>query len=370
MHIVACRESFLAGIAPLMAIAQRGLKTNQNLLTVRTTQLGKVRLTCNDDNAVMCSQAEATVNSEGEFTVSAKLIFNIVRSLPQGAKVEVKADQAQITVQHGSSRFRLNAQSKPAELQRSGLVKDGACGEFTFDCAEFGYLLSVAQHAINEATSPTMPSTLLLHIIGERLRMVGTNGGRMAVASSSIPATQDAKIVITPNTVADIKAILAKSSGSDAIRFQWKDGLIEVSCGDTEYQAGIVESRFVDYERVIAATKIAPFHVGLGDLRGIIGRMLIVSNNMTVKLEGRTLNVSTEYGEGKKKGEECSESMELPEDARSVEGFQVAVNGKFLLDAFNAVRGEPVHLSYDGTGPLVILAANGEARVYVMPVRV
>lgn len=370
MHIVASRESFLAAVAPLMAIAQRGLKTNQNLLIVRATAAGTIQLTCSDDNAVMTSQAEVTVKAQGQFAVTAKRLHDIVRSLPPSSSIDLQATSTQITIAHGGSRFRVNAMPIPAPLERAAPASDGSSGQFTYNSSEFGYLLSVAQHAIAEAINAASPSTLLVHILGKRLRLIGTNGGRMAVASAAIEATQDARLILSPNTVADLKAIIAKSGGDDDFNFSWNNGLIEVSCGGTEYQAGIMDTKFVEYERVVSTTAVSPFHIGLAELRGIVSRMMIVSDAVTVKLDGRTLHVTTEISEGKKKGEECTESMELPDDALNVEGFQVTVNARFLMDAFNAVRGEPVHMSYSSGGPLVILAANGEARVYVMPLRV
>lgn len=370
MHILASREAILAAVAPLMAIAQRGLKTNQNLLIVRATAAGTMQLTCSDDNAVMTSQAEVTVKAEGQFAVTAKRLHDIVRSLPASSSIDLQATTTHITIAHGGSRFRVNAMPIPDALQRTGLSTNSGTGKFTYNTAEFGYLLSVAQHAVAEAMSAAVPDSLLVHITGNRLRLIGTNGGRMAVSSTAIEDTQDAKLILSPNTVADLKAIIAKSGGDDDFNFSWANGMIEVSCGGTVYQAGIIDSKFVDYERVVRSTVISPFHIGLAELRGIVSRMMIVSDAVTVKLEGRTLHVTTEVSEGKKKGEECTESMELPDDALNAEGFQVTVNARFLMDAFNAVRGEPVHLSYSSGGPLVILAANGEARVYVMPLRV
>nr|WP_312130724.1 DNA polymerase III subunit beta [Stenotrophomonas pavanii] len=369
MHIIANREAILAATAPLLAIAQRGLKTNQNIITVQALKDGRLNLSCCDDNATMASRAEAAVQQTGTFAVAAKRLHEIVRSFQPGAALALQSAGQQLAITQGRSRYRVNVVPAPEQTIRAGDVRDDASGEFTFDSGEFAYLLAVAQHGMNEPISPKIPNGILLHLTGERLRLIGTNGGRMAVASAAIRSNQPCKLLLGPNTIADLKAMLTKAAPGEQMTFRWGQGMLQVSCGCTEYRAGIPATSFVDYEAVMKRSAINPFHVGLEDLRGMVARMLIVSERLTVRLQGRTLSVATEIGEGKKKGEECTESVELPPDALQVDDFQVSVSGKYLLEAFNAVRGEPVHLSYAPGAPLTILAANGDARVYVMPIR-
>lgn len=368
MHVIATRETILAAVAPLLTIAQRGMKASQNVLSVRSLQNGTLQFTCSDDNAVMTTTAAAESVGSVAFAAAAKRFHEVFRSLPSGSKVEIKADDANLLIAHGGSRFKLNTASIPEPLSRAGNVGDSS-GEFSIGSDEFGYLLGVAQHAVHESMNPNIPSGILLHMTGDRLRLIGTNGGRMAVSSAAV-SSPEAKIVLSSNAVADIKSLITKSPDGDVLKFSWKDGVISVSCAGAVYQAGITFSTPLDYERVLNNTKIVTFHVGLDNVRSIVSRMLIVSSAITLRLSGRTMTVATEIGEGKKKGEECSESFEIPEDAKQVDEFQVTVNGRFLMDALGAVRGEPVHLSYVSGGPLVILASGGEARVYVMPLRV
>ncbi|QRD62722.1 hypothetical protein H8Z72_23485 (plasmid) [Xanthomonas citri pv. citri] len=368
MHITASRESILAATAPLLAIAQRGLKNNRNLLAVQAMQDGRINLSCSDDNATMAARTEAAVGRGGSCAVAAKRLHEIVRSFQPGAALDLRATDQHLTIAVGGSRYRVNAVPVPAPIVRTGAEGDTAGGEFSLDGAEFAYLLAVAQHGVNDPINPKMPSGILLHITGDRLRLIGTNGGRMAVSSTSVRSAP-CKLTLCANTIADLKAMLSKAGGGASMTFRWGAGVLRVSCGGTEYSAGITNMEFVDYERVMGGTVIAPFHVRLDDLRNMVARMLIVSDYLTVRLQGRTLSVSSEIVEGKKKGEECTESLVLPEDARQVDDFQVSMNGKYLMEAFNVLRGEPVHLSYAPGGPLVILAANAEARVYVMPYR-
>lgn len=369
MYFTATREAVLNAVAPLLSIAQRGIKTNQNILTLRSLSLSLVQISCSDDNAEMTTLAAAAVKREGVFAVAAKRFNDVVRSFPAGASIEFHGDGTHLAIVSGGSRFRVNCASLPQPLARSGGDTQTGAGGFSMDSAEFAYLLGVALHALPEATSTLIPNAVLMHMTGERLRLIGTNGGRMAVSSAAVSSTP-ARIVLSANTVADFKAVLSKASAASEVNLRWEGGILYLSCGDIEYQAGMGSNAFLDYEKVVASTQIVPFHVGLDDLRGIVGRMMIVSNAITVKLEGRTLTIGTEVSEGKKKGEECSESMEIPRDAKQVADFQVTLNGRFLLDGFNAVRGEPVHLSYNGNGAFSILASNGEARIYVMPLRV
>ncbi|RXD66033.1 hypothetical protein DB756_19785 [Xanthomonas perforans] len=171
--------------------------------------------------------------------------------------------------------------------------------------------------------------------------------------------------------MADIRTLLSKARSDEQIGFSWGSGMAHIKTTYADLHVGVLANTYVDYERIMAANTVNPFHVGLSDLREILTRTLILSTAVTVKLTGRSLSFITADQASRSQGQESIESIELPADARRVNDFAISVNAQYLLDALNAVRGESVHLSVSKPDtPLIVLANGGDARVYVMPVRI
>src|SRR5215510_10025153 len=69
---------------------------------------GTVRVMATDlDLQVVESMAAVSVESPGAITVSAHLLFDIARKLPEGSQVGLEAADNRLTVKAGRSRFQL-----------------------------------------------------------------------------------------------------------------------------------------------------------------------------------------------------------------------------------------------------------------------
>ena len=375
MKFTATRETILAATGPLMALALRGMKKSgsANSLTLDTGRAGMLRLHSADDNAEMSTLSDATVEASGKIGVSAKRLNDIIRNLDNGTVINFRSDGDNLILSSGRSSFKINCGKVVAPITRGKSVKDTTAGSFTFKAGELRRLVECAHGGVaGLPDASALPQGVLLHLTGQRMRLVGTNGGRMVVTSADVATEQAAKMVLSLDTIHDIKVILTKADADDDVVVRWAEGVFHLTSGVTEYHAGILSQDYVDYEGVMSKHKLAPFTLSLEDLTGIVQRMLIVSTALTVSLEGRTLSISTEVSEGKKKGEECVESIELPADAGPVEPFSVTVNGQFFSDALAKLVGTTVHLSHvSGNGtPLTVLSANADTRIYIMPLRV
>ncbi|WP_394697434.1 hypothetical protein [Pseudoxanthomonas japonensis] len=374
LHITTSREDLLSAITPLISVAQRGTKfrTGHSSLTIRAGEGSAVHLCASDDNTEVATISAASIKQSGEIGVSAKRLSDIMRSFDSGSTVELQRNGGFLSIKLGGSRYSINCDGPLAPVTRQVGKADDTTGEFTLAADEFKYLLDAACSGVAGIKPDSkLPQGVLFHLTGTRLRLVGTDGGRMAVASANVTTDQATKLVLGHNAVADLRSLLSKVKAEDQVSFGWGKGMVRVKTPHADFNVGVLDNSYVDYEAVMGANKLSPFHVGLTELREIVGRSLILSNFLTVKLSGRTLSFITADAESKKQGQESVESIELPEDAKQVSDFTINVNGQYLLDALNAVRGEPVHLSVSKPdAPLIVLANGGEARVYVMPVRV
>ena len=211
-------------------------------------------------------------------------------------------------------------------IKQSGKT-DHTSGEITLPAEEFKYLLDAACSGVaGLAPVSKLPQGVLFHLTGERLRLVGTDGGRMAVASAVVATDHATKIVLDHNVVADIRTLLTKAKSDEQIGFSWGNGIARIKTAHADLHVGILADSYLAYEKTMAPNPVSPSHVGLAALREIVTRTPILSTAVTVKLTGRTLSFITADLASKNQGQESVESIELPEDAKQVDAFTINVN--------------------------------------------
>src|SRR3954471_4541791 len=101
------REVFLKPLAQVVNVVERRqtLPVLANLLV--QVRAGQLSLTGTDLEVEMVSRSAVDDAQNGETTIPARKLFEIVRALPDGAKVVVSQAGDKVTVQAGRSRFTL-----------------------------------------------------------------------------------------------------------------------------------------------------------------------------------------------------------------------------------------------------------------------
>ena len=101
------REALLKPLQQVVGVVERRqtLPVLANLL-VRVAD-GKVSFTGTDLEVEMIATAEAEKLADGEITIPARKLFDIVRALPDGARIELKLNGDRIALNAGRSRFTL-----------------------------------------------------------------------------------------------------------------------------------------------------------------------------------------------------------------------------------------------------------------------
>jgi DNA polymerase-3 subunit beta len=101
------REALLKPLQQVVGVVERRqtLPVLANLL-VRVAD-GKVSFTGTDLEVEMIATTEAEKLADGEITIPARKLFDIVRALPDGARIELKLNGDRIALNAGRSRFTL-----------------------------------------------------------------------------------------------------------------------------------------------------------------------------------------------------------------------------------------------------------------------
>ena len=131
---------------------------------------------------------------DGEVTVPARKLVDICKSLPEGSTIEFSLDSGKAMVKAGRSRFTLS--TLPSRFPCRGRWSR-FCG-FVLDQSLVKHLIDGTAFAMAQQDVRYYLNGLYLEILGGRLRVVATDGHRLALATAPQRVDADDIGVIIP----------------------------------------------------------------------------------------------------------------------------------------------------------------------------
>src|SRR6185295_204574 len=154
--------------------------------------------------------AKSPLAKSGEarsLTVGARKLVDILRALPDGAEVTLQPQDKRLLVKAGKSRFTL--QTLPAEDFPRLAKAAGETARFAMPQKDLRRLLGLVQYAMAQQDIRYYLNGLLMVAEGTELKLVATDGHRLAFASSTLPSSVAKHEAIVPRkTVIELTKLL------------------------------------------------------------------------------------------------------------------------------------------------------------------
>lgn len=365
MRFALQREVFLKPLAQVVNVVERRqtLPVLANLLV--QVKDGQLALTGTDLEVEMVSRIAVDDARDGETTIPARKLFDIVRALPDGAKVTVSQSAEKITVQAGRSRFTLAslpAQDFPSidevEATERVRVPEGALKEL-IERTAFAMAQQDVRYYLNG---------LLFDLRDTSLRCVATDGHRLALCEAPYEGSASTKrqIIVPRKGVTELQRLL--EGGDREVEIEMGRGHIRLKRDDVTFTSKLIDGRFPDYEAVIPIGADREVKVDREALRASLQRAAILSNE---KYRGVRIEVSPGQLKISAHNPEQEEAQEEVEADTKVDELAVGFNVNYLLDALGALRDEHVVLALrDANSSALVREAGSErCRHVVMPLR-
>ena len=133
---------------------------------------------------------DGTTVSEGyAVTVAAKKLQDILRALPDKTQVTLESEESRLHAKAGKSRFHL--QTLPVEDFPKFPTGERATGENNLKQKELKHLLSRVQYAMAQQDIRYYLNGLLLLTEDNQLKVVATDGHRLAFARMALEPSED-----------------------------------------------------------------------------------------------------------------------------------------------------------------------------------
>ena len=287
----------------------------------------------------------AEVKSPGSLTAPGKKLQEITRELPDHP-VEVTTRGDQVEISCGQARFKLNG--LPAEEFPTLPSVDFDAG-LEVDCKELQALVHHTSFAVSSEESRPILNGVLWELRDGTMRMVATNGHRLARMSvaSGPSAGVGTSFIVAPPALQQVQRLL---KDVDRIQVGWDnpgDGVKKNHLGfrseSVEIYTRLIEGTYPNYEQVIPKDNDKVAVVDKRSLESAVRRMAVVASDQTHRIrvtleENRMhLNVLTpDLGEG-------HDELEL---SYSGEPLEIGFNASYLLEVLRYMPSDEVRMSF------------------------
>jgi DNA polymerase-3 subunit beta len=330
------------------------IHTADGTLTLQTTDL----------EISVKHRAPALIETEGQTVVPGKLLFDIVRSLPDAAVVMEK-DGDLVSVRCQQSAFTMRTLN-PADFPKFPEVE--ADKTITLPAQTISSMVRKVAKAVSRDETRAVLTGVLLVIEGAAVRLVATDSYRLSMVDRLLeaPVGEDLEVVI-PGKALDEAMKLA--SPHESVRMGVSENQVVFDFGETTFVTRKVEGSFPNYRALIPKESETSVQVSTEEFLAAVKRvsLLAIHNTplrLSVAIEDQTLGLTaTTLDVG-----DASEDVMVKAEGKDVE---IAFNHAFLVDGLTSVTNDEVTLEVQSALKPGLLSSTGDEDILylLMPVR-
>jgi DNA polymerase III subunit beta len=299
---------------------------------------------------------------DGAVVVPARLVADIVRSLPAGAVEFALADE-EVSISTGRSHFTIRA------LRLDDYPEQGepAAEAVTLASASVAEALRQVVRAASTDDARAVLTGVLITAEDDGVRMVATDSYRLAVRDlpESEMLASGQKVLVPSRALNELQRVLGHAE-SLQVRLGARDAVFEA--GGTRLTTRLIEGEYPNYRNLLPSGYPNILTVGRDALLEALRRVKILAQDATpvrLHLGGETLTL-------KAVTQDVGDALEEIDASYDGAEMTVAFNPDYLSAGVDAIDAEEVTLStMDPMKPAVIRAVGRDDYLYLlMPVRV
>jgi DNA polymerase III subunit beta len=334
---------------------------------------GSLGLTATDLDLSVVERTEAEVSQPGATTAPAHTLYDVVRKLPEGARVAIErnAPGGELTLRSGRATFDLPC--LPAD-EFPAMGDEGLEHRFTMPADELKRLIDRTRFAISTEETRYYLNGIFLHALEDGpacLRGVATDGHRLARVEIPLPdgAAGMPPVIVPRKTIGELRKLLDDLAGDAAIEIRLSAARIRFQVGAAVLRSRLIDGTFPDYERVIPSGNDKLMVAPAKELSDAIDRVATISTDRSraikLALAGGRLTLSAISPEAGRAVEELDVSYPS-------EPLEIGFNARYMLDMSAQIEGDDIEVAIaDAASPMLVRDPKDSSTLYVlMPMRV
>ena len=314
--------------------------------------------------------ASTAVDTQGEtksLTVGARKLLDILRALPEGSEVSLTLQDRKLQVRSGKSRF--NLQTLPPEDFPRLAAGEGATSKFAMPQKLLRSLLELVQYAMAQQDIRYYLNGLLMVLDGGAVKLVATDGHRLAFASRELGLKDVPKqeVILPRKTIIELSKLL--SDTDEPINIELSATQARFSFGDVLLISKLVDGKFPDYGRVIPQEQAKHLKLKRTELLACLQRAAILTSDKFRGVRWVLSNGSLKIICTNTEQEEAQEEIDVDYKGESLDiGFNVG----YLLDVLNNLEVDDIEcgLGDANSSALFTVPDKADFKYVVMPMRI
>jgi DNA polymerase-3 subunit beta len=311
-----------------------------------------------------------TVEGPGEekkITVGARKLVDILRALPEGSEVQLVLQDRRLQVKSGKSRFNLQTLSAD-DFPRLALA-EAATTRFTVPQKLLRSLLGLVQYAMAQQDIRYYLNGLLMVIEEDQLKLVATDGHRLAYASRKVGGKNLSRqeVILPRKTIIELSKLLDDSD--EPVEIDLSSAQARFKFGNVVLVSKLVDGKFPDYGRVIPQSQPKKLKLDRIALLQALQRAAILTSDKFRGVRWVLSDGSLKISCSNTEQEEAQEELDVPYKGETLDiGFNVG----YLVDVLNNLDVAEVEcgLGDANSSALFTLPDRADFKYVVMPMRI
>ncbi len=319
------------------------------------------------DLTIRCG-CPAAVSVEGTTTISARRLFEIVRLLPESAEIDFSLlENDWVELHSGSSQYKIVALPK----ENFPSIPEAAPATAQLPGGLFRSMIQRTMFAITQEESRYSLNGALLVLLPGEVRMVATDGHRLALASKNLEVPgidSEVRALIPRKTLVEIQKLIGDQDS--IVEFGRDENHLFFSIGSKRLVSRILAGQFPNYELVVPRDNDKLVIVNAKSFGDGIRRAAIMSDE---KLKAIRLSLSSGVIELSASCAEAGESHEKVPVEYEGESLEIGFNPGYLLDFVGVCSSDSISISIKDSETQGLLRPVGvndlDYRYVVMPMK-
>jgi len=345
-------QNIVSSKATLPILSNMLLETRSNKMNLNTTDL---------DIGISCEIPVETLE-EGAITIPAKRFSDIVRELPAGEITITTKKNNQVDIEGNKCRFKLVGLPKEEfpkfpDFKDKEVIKIGQ--------SIFKEMIRLTSFSVSHEESRYVLNGILLEISGDTIRMVATDGRRLAKIERKLETAikKDVGVIIPLKAIQEIFRNLTDEGN---ISFITGTNQVLFDVNGTLIASRIIEGEFPNYSQVIPKPVTPKIKIVTADFLSAIRRANLLS---TPDFQAIKFEVFTDKLVISKTTPDVGESRE--EIAAEYGGKEMIIgfNPQYLIDMLKNISAEKIELELSGPDKAGVIRI-GDYLYLVLPMRI
>lgn len=294
------------------------------------------------------------IEDPGSLCVQAKLLVDLIASLPDGNVTLESVDNNGVLLTHGASEYRMMSLDPDDFPEPPEFSKES---QLTLKMGELREAVGSVLFAVSTDPHRQLLTGVLLKYDGDTLTLVATDTHRLAVRKISKSGLGEKLEAVVPEKA--FKAIRALPISDDQeVSILFGAGRIGIESDVAKIISQLLSGTYPNWERVVPSESTRSWSLESDQLQSKVKRALIVArdsaNRIRFKGNEDTLLIAARSEE---KGE-AKEELAMIGESGDVE---IAFNGKYVLDALEPITGPGLRIDMtESMRPAIFRPADDE----------